>query len=87
MVSLQQHFRPSAPRFCWWRSVRFTFILVVGAFTLACSTTQPSSAGLVADLAPLQLRNSSVSVGDVQTRVPTTDLLATDERMRTFVQR
>jgi len=54
---------------------------------LACSTSYHSSAVLVTNLAPLQLDDRLVSVGEVYARVPTPDLLAVDESMREFVQR
>ena len=57
--------------------------LVLAASLLGCAGTQPTR--YVADLAPVQLGQETLTVADVDRRVHTPDLLATDQAMRDFV--
>ena len=66
---------------------RVVSVVLTGAMLLACSSSYHASTLLVSNLAPLQLDEHIVEVGDVHTRAPTPDLLAVDQNMKAFVQR
>jgi Tfp pilus assembly protein PilF len=60
-------------------------VALITALLVACTSTNYSARPLT-DIAPLQLRDHSITALQVQERVTTPDLLAVDQEMREFVQ-